>query len=64
MGPLGVVIETGHVRARREELVHAGAVVSNADMRQTVEQAARPGTSCRRSSSPVFAVYGRRIRAS
>jgi prolycopene isomerase len=33
----GVVVETGHARARREQEVHAGVVVSNADMRQTVE---------------------------
>src|SRR5229473_328938 len=34
----GVVIETGHVHARREQEVYAGAVVSNADLLQTVEK--------------------------
>jgi all-trans-retinol 13,14-reductase len=39
----GVVVETGHVHARREQEVHAGAVISNADMRQTVERLVEPG---------------------
>jgi prolycopene isomerase len=37
-GARGVVVETGHARARREQVVHAGAVVSNADLTQTVER--------------------------
>jgi phytoene desaturase len=39
----GVAVTTGHVRARREQEVHAGAVVSNADMLQTVERLLDPG---------------------
>ena len=38
----GVVIETGHVHARRQQEVHAGAIVVNADMRQTAEQLLSP----------------------
>ncbi len=38
----GVVIETGHVHARREQEVYAGAVVSNADLLQTVEKMLDP----------------------
>jgi phytoene dehydrogenase-like protein len=34
----GVVVEAGSLRDRRECAVHAGAVVSNADMLQTVER--------------------------
>jgi phytoene dehydrogenase-like protein len=33
----GVVVETGHVGARREQEVAAGAVISNADLRQTIQ---------------------------
>jgi phytoene dehydrogenase-like protein len=38
----GVVVETGHVHARREQEVHAGVVVSNADMRHTIEDLLDP----------------------
>ena len=38
----GVVLETGHAHARREQEVHAGAVVSNADLLQTVERLLDP----------------------
>src|SRR5262249_50292684 len=33
----GIVVETGHVGARREQVVSADAVVCNGDMRQAVE---------------------------
>jgi prolycopene isomerase len=54
----GVVVETGHARARREQEVHAGAVVSNADMRQTVECLLGP------EPPPEFADAVRRLRPS
>jgi phytoene dehydrogenase-like protein len=40
----GVVVETGHVGARREQVVEAGAVISNADLRQTIETLLDPET--------------------
>jgi phytoene dehydrogenase-like protein len=38
----GVVLETGHINDRRTQVVRAGAVVSNADMTQTVERLIGP----------------------
>jgi phytoene dehydrogenase-like protein len=38
----GVVLETGHVHARREQAVHAGVVISNGDLLQTVERMLGP----------------------
>jgi phytoene dehydrogenase-like protein len=55
----GVVLETGHVRDRHQELVHAGAVVSNADMWHTVEHLLDPN-----QLPPEFAARVRRLRPS
>jgi prolycopene isomerase len=38
----GVVLETGHVHARRDQEVHAGAVIANGDMLHTVERLLDP----------------------
>jgi all-trans-retinol 13,14-reductase len=55
----GVVLETGHVHARREHIIHTGAVVSNADMRQTVERLLKP-----EQLPPEFVATVRRLRPS
>jgi phytoene dehydrogenase-like protein len=38
----GVVLETGHARAPRDQEVYAGAVIANGDMRHTVERLLDP----------------------
>jgi prolycopene isomerase len=53
----GVVLDTGHVHARREQVVHAGAVISNADLLQTVEQLLDP-----ESLPPDYVASVRRLR--
>jgi phytoene dehydrogenase-like protein len=42
----GVLIETGHVYARREQKVYAGAIISNADLLQMLERLLDPEQLC------------------
>ncbi len=55
----GAVVETGHARARRDQEVRTTAVVSNADMLQTVEQLLGPEVL-----PPEYVARARRLRPS